>query len=186
MGSDKQAQTVIHPPYNETPSLDPTFYRGNTFLFNYPDLVLRWLRRLSPSCLTAIRSIRVFVHAVYNPGPAGDWLTNKPAGGPQCVALFEYLAAKATSLKHITIYLDQERTMGHWGGGNDTKLLQAIGKLQTLDTFELRGFFARQWPSYLRGRTSCEVWKAEGQAASYLRELDNFQRVFDGSSITSV
>jgi len=175
MEGKKQSQIGITSLHNKTPSLDPKFYCDNTFLFDYPDLVLKWLRKLSPSCLTAIRTIRVFVHAVYNPGPTGNWLTDEPAEGPQWVALFEYLAAKATGLKNLWIYLDQERSMGHWGGGNDTQLLQALGKLRTLDTFELEGFFARQWPSYLRVETTCEVWNADGREDWYLRELARFQ-----------
>lgn len=157
------------------PSLEPEFYRDKIIIFDRPDRGLKLLRKLPPSCLTAIKTIRVCVHAVYNPGPEGHWWSGAPADGPQWVALLEYLVGEATGLRELEVIVDADRSFNHWGGGYDPQLLHALGKFRTLDTFKLKGFFARQWPSYLQAATGCEVWNAAGQTDWYLKELAKYQ-----------
>ncbi|KIW14864.1 hypothetical protein PV08_07649 [Exophiala spinifera] len=96
--------------------------------------------------------------------------------GPPWCKLFRRLAADGVGLRQIYVYWDSETTFGHFGGGADVEVVRALAEIRGLQKLEIDGFFAKEWPAYLQGKTGLTVWSPHGKKAWYYQELRKFQR----------
>jgi hypothetical protein len=161
----------------------PAFYSENTFKIDDPDRALNWLQQITSTNTKHLTKLSVFVHAVYSPGvlgwgsiPASSIFSNGPPCGPKWRTLFDKLAAEAVGLQELDIFWDAEPTCWHFGGGADVDVVQALAQIKGLDKLEIGGYFAKEWPIYLKKKMGLKVWDPQGQEDWYLGELERFQR----------
>lgn len=153
----------------------PEFYIDNMFHIDDPDTGIRWLDVIKPSDVRNLRKIWISVHAVYNPGPYTDFITNNPPNGPRWRELLAKLSTEAECLEEMVLYLDSEPIVNHWGPAVDAEFVRTLGKFSNLQKLEIRGYFPKEWPSYLEVKTGLRVWQEEGQREQYLSSLREFQ-----------
>ena len=148
----------------------------NMFQIHSPDTGINWLNVIKPSNFRNLRRLWISVHAVYNPGPHADLITNTPPNGPRWCELLGKLFSEVKCLEEMVLYLDSEPTVNHWGPAVDAKFVQTLGKFSNLQKLEIRGYFAKEWPGYLEQRTGLHVWQEERQTEQYLSSLWKFQQ----------
>ncbi|KAJ5938285.1 hypothetical protein N7466_001419 [Penicillium verhagenii] len=156
----------------------PTFYVKNEFQIFDPDTGIKWLQQITPRNVRNLRRLWISVHAVYNPGPYTDFLTDKPPNGPKWREFLDKISTEADGLQEIVLYLDSEPTVNHWGPAVDVEFVRALGRLSRindLQKLEIRGYFPKEWPGYLEQTTGLKVWDETAQGEMYLRSLRDFQ-----------
>ena len=113
------------------------FYSKNEIQIDKPGPVIRWLKGIGQTNVKLLRKIRIFADV-----------------GHLWYKLLDALAREAVGLRHIYIY---------WcfncsgAAGTDVHFVRTLGKFQRLQSMDLDGYYAIQWPSYLRGKLGIEV-----------------------------
>ncbi|KAJ6126246.1 hypothetical protein N7471_010739 [Penicillium samsonianum] len=159
------------------------FYIENMSQIHNPDTGIDWLNMIKPSNIRNLRRLWISVHAVYNPGPHPDFLTNNPPNGPRWRELLEKLFTEAECLEEMVLYLDSEPTVNHWGPAVDADFARTLGKFSNLQKLEIRGYFPKEWPGYLEKRTGLRVWQEERQTEQYLSSLREFQELLKDQTL---
>jgi len=159
----------------------PAFYSENTFVIDDPSWAVRWLEKIGRENVQHLAKLRIFVHAVYHFGPHVD-IFGRPQSGPKWCELFDKLASEAICLRDIFIHWDAEPTCWHFGGGYDVDVVRALAKIKCLERLEIYGYFAKEWPAYLKEQVGTDVWDRQGQKEWYLEELNKFQQNLMGLS----
>jgi hypothetical protein len=136
-------------PRTILPDNPPDFYYNSTFHIKDPDTGKQWLQRIAPFNVRNLRKLSVSVHAVYNPGPYAEILTNKPPNGPLWRELMGEVYAKGVGLQEMVLYLDSEPDFNHWGPAVDVKFVRELGKFSHLQKMDIMGYFPKEWPRYL-------------------------------------
>lgn len=96
----------------------PEYYIESMFQIHNPDTGIDWLNVIKPSNVRNLRRLWISAHAVYNPGPYPDFLTNNPSNDPRWRELLGKLfteaeSLEAESLEAMVLYLDSEPTVNH-------------------------------------------------------------------------
>lgn len=86
------------------------------------------------------------------------------------------LAAEATDLERVYVYLDAEVSMGHHGAGKDLNFVRALGRMKVSEKMEITGYFAVEWPRYLERKLGKPVWNEESKSQDELRWLKEYQQ----------
>jgi hypothetical protein len=124
----------------------PGFYSNNRFQIHDPEVGLKWLANMTKRNAKELRYLYCSIHAVYNPGPYPDFLTNRPPNGPIWCRFIRALSAKASDLEEVTFYLDSEPTCHHWGPAVDPNFVRALGCMSQLRRLQIKGYFPKEWP----------------------------------------
>lgn len=169
------ARVRIFHPKEHSNEPDPDFYSDNTFTFFRPMVAIEWFQNITPSNVKKLRKIYLCVNPVYEPGPDPDFLTAQPADGYKWCQLLNKMATELPGLREVKVYLDSEISFGHWGPGVDVNFARALGRFSKLSKLKIDGYFGKEWPEYLRGKTGLTVWEADGQSAWYLKHLREYQ-----------
>ncbi|KAJ5252864.1 hypothetical protein N7489_003274 [Penicillium chrysogenum] len=123
------------------------------FQIRNPDTGIDWLDTIKPSDIRNLRRLCIYVHAVYNPGPHPDFLTNNPPNGPRWRELLEKPFTEAECLEEWCFRLIQN-------------LLSITGVQLWMvilrERLEIRGYFPKEWLGYLEKRTGLWVWQEKG------------------------
>ncbi|CAG8973625.1 hypothetical protein HYALB_00002190 [Hymenoscyphus albidus] len=164
-------------PSATRPTPDAAYYTTHPFVIFNPDHSLTWLSRIGPENTSSLHTLRIMIHAVYNPGP-NPTSTGTPPSGPAWIALFNYLSYYATGLKEVKVHWDSDAE--HYGGGADGEVVRALAGIGGLERLELGGFYLETWPGYLEENTGAKVVeeKERGKAA-YWVELARWRRHFE-------
>ncbi|KAJ6003608.1 hypothetical protein N7522_006300 [Penicillium canescens] len=165
----------ITDPQTTLPTNPLEFYIENIFQIDDPDTGIKWLNAIMPSNVRSLRKLWISVHAVYNPGPYTDFLTNKPPIGPRWREFLGKLFAEEECLEEMVLYLDSEPTVNHWGPSVDAEFVRTVGNFTNLQKLEIRGYFPKEWPGYLETRTGLQVWQEARQTERDLSLLKEFQ-----------
>lgn len=144
------------------------------WLVSHPTQFLNFLRDLGPEKTPHLRTLRIF--------PSGCYFTNdcdnpfhNPAdtssSGPEWRKLLTTIAAVATGLDYVYVFLDAEEEDFHYGAGLDVGFVKALGEIKLVPggTMELTGMFARGWPEYLEKKVGMKVWD-EGNISACVKE----------------
>jgi hypothetical protein len=97
------------------------------FQIRNPDTGIDWLDTINPSDIRNLRRLCIYVHAVYNPGPHPDFLTNNPPNGPRWRELLEKPFTEAECLEEWCFRFDSEPTVNHWGPAVDGDFARTLG-----------------------------------------------------------
>ncbi|KFZ18773.1 hypothetical protein V501_01004 [Pseudogymnoascus sp. VKM F-4519 (FW-2642)] len=160
----------------------PILYSENKFLVDKAKQLLDWLQQIGSINITLLKSLRIFPHAVYS-GTGQPWLgdsENSDYSGPTWCKLLNKLADEATGLEYVYVNLDAEESWGHYGAGKDLNFVRALGRMKVSRRMEIDGYFAMEWPRYLKGKLGIPVWDTQGHSQSYLRWLGEYQRGTEG------
>lgn len=130
----------------------PIFYSKNEIVVDEPELIIRWLALIGRVNVRHLRRIRIFVGAV-NYG--GDFSSRDSASvGHLWYKLLDELARDAAELRHIYIYWSFKCS---GAAGKDLDFVRRLAKLQRLQSMDLDGYHAKQWPGYLARKLGIEV-----------------------------
>jgi hypothetical protein len=121
----------------------PILYSENIFLIDWPRDVRKWFERIGPTNIRYLKSIRIFVPAVYEKGNGRGLFSDPRTSASQWYTLLEMLAAKATGLRNVYIHLDAETTTIHWGAGYDPGFLRRLAMIRGLESMVMDGFSPR-------------------------------------------
>jgi len=84
-----------------------------------------------------------------------------------------YMVSKMTHLRTLNVSWDADTdSYINLCGGADVKLVRALGKMSFLESLTIGGYFAKEWPPYLRARVKelqIDNWAEEDNV--------NFQRM---------
>jgi len=156
----------------------PILYGENEFMVDKAKMILDWLQQIGPVSVTLLTSLRIFPHAVYSETGKGLFGVREDPNytGPTWCALLNKLAADATGLRHVFVYLDAEPGSGHYGAGKDLNFVRALGKMKVSGSMKIEGFFGTEWPRYLEGKVGMSVWDEQSCSEDMLRLLRKYQR----------
>ncbi|KAM0805344.1 hypothetical protein BDR22DRAFT_393627 [Usnea florida] len=130
----------------------PIFYSKNEIVVDEPEPIIRWLTKIGRINVRHLRRIRIFVGAVEC---TGDTYSRRSAGvGDSWYELLDELARDAAGLRHIYIYWS---FICSGAAGKDLHFVRRLGKLQRLQSMDLDGYYAKQWPNYLAKRLGIEI-----------------------------
>lgn len=113
----------------------PTYCSQNLFLASRPQLFLKWLAKIGPRNVRALKSIRL----CHNPR---DW--QKP-----WIELLQFLAQNATGLRNLYFYTCDNPNYNdgrYWKSARAQKFWEALSEIKVLGKIEVDGVFARRWP----------------------------------------
>ena len=128
------------------------FYSKNEILVDEPEPIIHWLTQIGQINVKHLRSIRIFVHAVYSPTDTSS--RHSARVGHLWYKLLDELAREAAGLRHIYIYWSFNCS---GAAGKDLRFVRGLGKFQRLQSMDLDGYYAKQWPSYLAGKLGIEI-----------------------------
>jgi hypothetical protein len=86
------------------------------------------------------------------------------------------LADEAIGLQYMYVYLDADMEDGHYGAGRDLNFMQALGRIKVSQKIDLCGYFAAEWPSYLKRKLGMSVWNTQCHSRQYLQWLREYQQ----------
>lgn len=144
----------------------PIFFGGNTFLCDLPEENLKWLDKIGSRNVKYLKRLRIFVSAVFS--------TTKTffsdGSGVHWYRLLERFSRDATGLRYIFVYWDADTFSSiHHGAGRDLRFVRTLATIKGLDELVIKGFFAKPWPKYLKGKVGKLVCDQEGQEDKSLR-----------------
>jgi hypothetical protein len=155
----------------------PILYSENEFMVDRAQRFLAWLQQIGPN-IKLLKSLRIFPHAVYSES-GSTWFGDSEDpdySGPVWCKLLNRLAAEATDLERVYVYLDAEVSMGHHGAGKDLNFVRALGRMKVSEKMEITGYFAVEWPRYLERKMGKPVWNEQSKSQDELRWLRQYQR----------
>jgi hypothetical protein len=154
----------------------PILYSENEFMADRAQRFLAWLQQIGPN-IKLLKSLRIFPHAVYSESGKNFLGPQDPDySGPVWCKLLNRLAADATDLERVYVYLDAEVSMGHYGAGKDLNFVRALGRMKVSEKMEITGYFAVEWPRYLERKLGMPVWNEQSQSQDELRWLREYQQ----------
>ena len=119
-------------------------YESNTFQFSDPVKALRWLEQIGLSNIGALRDVSIFVEGVVGDSTRLQWY-----------GVLRELGRKATRLKALDVYFDQEGI--HRSSGYDEEIVLALAGIRSLDKLEVGGFYSSDWLRLLKGRIGVSI-----------------------------
>ena len=130
----------------------PIFYSKNEIVVDEPEPIIRWFALIGRMKVRHLRRIRIFVGAVECFGNTSSQRSARV--GHLWYKLLDELARDAAGLRHIYIYWSFKCS---GAAGKDLQFVRRLGKLQRLQSMDLDGYYAKQWPSYLARKLGIEV-----------------------------
>ena len=130
----------------------PIFYSKNEIVVDEPEPIIRWFALIGRMNVRHLRRIRIFVGAVQcfeNTCPQ-----HSACVGQSWYKLLDELARNAAGLRHIYIYWSFKCS---GAAGKDLHFVRRLGELQRLQSMDLDGYYAKQWPIYLTRKLGIEV-----------------------------
>jgi hypothetical protein len=128
-------------------------YTQNVFAVSAPEQMFQLNMQIGIKNFKLIRTLDIWVH----------WMTELPPW----LQFLHMLAEQASGLRHIELaWGAQTEFKFPWqfepgdpgrGFGDNLDFVRALGKIQGLETLVIRGFYAKNWPAYLRERTGAQV-----------------------------
>lgn len=122
-------------------------YSKNTFSISQPKIDILWLKGFSPINTKHLRHIRIFVEGRYEKRDRLSWYT-----------VPDFLAQEARGLRHISIFWEAEGM--HQGAGKDVHFVRKLGMIKGLQSMEIAGCYAVNWPGYLTEKMGLAVKEA--------------------------
>lgn len=173
MATAEVATTEVNIAYNtDIGSHSQEYYSTTKFaILDWPEQAVEWLDKAGVDNTKHITKIRIYIHPVYQFPPTeraanhpleeilayGDMIFHNNPTGPGWCALFHKIANEVTGLKHLEIKWDCAYDCDHYGGGNDVTVVRAIGEIKSLETLEIGGCYAKEWPAYLAEKTGAKI-----------------------------
>lgn len=147
-------------------------YSKNTFLIAEPEQNFEWLVQIGRDNINLLKSIRIFVHAVYS---TKNTLFSSAIDSVSWYKVLDLLARKASGLRHVYIFWDAEPSMFHFGAGKDLRFVRELAKIQGLKSMVVGGDYGVHWPRYLTEMMGVPVLE-EYDNQTLLQYRRDFQR----------
>lgn len=126
------------------------FYHGNVFKVSLPERMFQLMVRAGSENIKLVTSLVMFVPDSANLAP---W-----------VALLEALSEEATGLRSVVVNWGNDnaddishRVHQKRGLGDNLMFVRALAKLRGIEVLRIKGFYAKNWPSYLATETKALV-----------------------------
>lgn len=114
---------------------NPELYSKNFFSINKAEQFQGLIIQVGSISLKLVRHLDIWIPFC----STDDW-----------PSLFNFLAEKATGLRHVKIGFGPETApFFQIGCGCDLDLVRALGKFQGLDELDIEGYYSKHWPAYL-------------------------------------
>jgi len=137
------------------------------------------LDKIGQQNVESLRSLLLSIHAVYEEDSESWWAMNISGHINEESIAWRALFERLSEMKHLRklmVTWDAEFVLSHhMGAGWDVRIVRALGKMNFLDSLEISGYFAKEWPGYLSARVQGLQIEDDpkGWRADYQRRLGN-------------
>ncbi|KAK3933571.1 hypothetical protein QBC46DRAFT_401781 [Diplogelasinospora grovesii] len=147
----------------------PILYSCNEFHIYAPEPLFPFMAQIGPTNIKLVRSLEIWVPYDAEISP---WLI-----------LLDTLSKKATGLRFVVLAWGTDRGI-IWPRGAAERglgdnllfvraLVRALARIQGLEKLNIKGFYAKHWPSYLREKMSAQVRADAGHCCVKIRYDDD-------------
>lgn len=132
-------------------------YSQNVFNVIVPEELSRFMAEIGSTNFGFINSL--------------DFWVSSPIGISSWVTMFDIVSEKATGLRFVKLGWGANCALGARGWGDSVLFVRALARIQGLDELHIKGYYAKNWPSYLKEKMSVQV-RAERGFPVELRDAD--------------